>query len=83
MRAQNGVEIRFFYGRTGVPGLKDDETQCVINVSGELYAGISRKSKKDMFCKEKARRTSIAHALTSCESRATRRKVWDVYWTRK
>lgn len=83
MKAQNGVEIRFYYGRTGAQRLNEDETQCVINVSGELFAGISRKSKKDMFCKEKARRTSIARALSNCDNRATRRRVWDVYWTRK
>jgi hypothetical protein len=85
------VSIRFHYGRTvrkdGKPngtGLKPNETLCEVVIDdSERFEGISRKYKTDVFCKEKARKTSLEIALTACLDRTVRTKVWQAYWMRK
>jgi hypothetical protein len=90
---QSEISIRWQYGRNRSNGLKENETRCIVTIQDpecepvELV-GNTFCCKKDPFCKETARRTSLTRALWAEEAvvligRPERAEVWNMYWERK
>lgn len=80
------ISMKWQYGannKTEKSTLRPTQTKCTIVIDGSVeFEGIASRYYKDHFCKESARRSSLAYALSHCVDRPLRTAVWTAYWKR-
>lgn len=87
MRIQTDAGVFFIYWRYDDydgEGPWKKETSCYIidDKSKPVTCGISYCSKKDNFCKDKGRKTSLAKAIGQFR-KSLRKEIWEGYLNRK